>query len=447
MTRLSSFHKALAVALTIGSAAAGFAGVRPLAAAAPPRSSAADSSLERIRFTPLESDSLGLESSADDHAGVSFSEDEWLRAPFGDDLLTDPDEWRSSSVRPIRSALNVDYNRVDRLRLGISLQAQRPETLGPRLGSRIEYAFGRDRVLYGVQLEQPLLPPGRLALGISAVRRTDHSELHQVDDRENSLALLFGRQDYRDYFEREGFGAYLSWRVPDFSTVSVHLRSDRYRSLPVDPGTRSWFQRDRPLRANPLVDDGTEHCVLLRLERLAHSTSRTRAGFYHWIEFERAGAGLEGDFDYERALADLRNVLRLSPGTTIAFRIVGGHTPSGTLPRQRQFTVGGVDGLRAHEFSKYRGDEMALAQAEYSIGILPARAPFLESGLHALAFVDAGRAWLNPDHVWDIGRQQIQADGGFGLGLAEDNLRVYFARDLQNPGSPFVISLRLQRPF
>ena len=60
-----------------------------------------------------------------------------------------------------------------------------------------------------MQLEQPLLPPARLALGVSAVRRTDHSELQQVDDAENSLALLFARQDYRDYFEREGFGAYL----------------------------------------------------------------------------------------------------------------------------------------------------------------------------------------------------------------------------------------------
>ena len=38
-----------------------------------------------------------------------------------------------------------------------------------------------------------------------------------------------------------GYGAYLSWRVPDFSSVSVHLRSDRYRSLPLDRGTR----RDR----------------------------------------------------------------------------------------------------------------------------------------------------------------------------------------------------------
>jgi len=41
----------------------------------------------------------------------------------------------------------------------------------------------------------------------------------------------------------------------------------------------------------------------------------------------------------------------------------------------------------------------------------------------------------------------MQADGGFGLATTEDGLRVYFARDLQNPGSEFVFSVRLQTPF
>ena len=38
------------------------------------------------------------------------------------------------------------------------------------------------------------------------------------------------------------------------------------------------------------------------------------------------------------------------------------------------------------------------------------RGPMMEGGLHAIAFVDLGLAWANPDHEWDIHRQQIQAD-------------------------------------
>ena len=121
--------------------------------------------------------------------------------------------------------------------------------MAPRIGARVERSFGRDRTLYGFQLEQPVIPPGRISLGFSLVRRTDHHELHQVSDAENTAALLLARQDYRDYWEREGIGAYLAWRVPDFSNVSLHLRRDEYRSLP-SVGATSWFHRGRVLRLN-----------------------------------------------------------------------------------------------------------------------------------------------------------------------------------------------------
>ncbi|HTO92387.1 MAG TPA: BamA/TamA family outer membrane protein [Candidatus Sulfotelmatobacter sp.] len=371
----------------------------------------------------------------------------WLRAPFGDNLLTAPEQWRDERSRAERMKLRFDYNRVDEVRAGLSVELQRPYTMAPRLGAMYEYAFSRDRALYGVQLEQPLLPPGRLALGASITRRTDHSELQQVDNLENTLALLLGRQDYRDYFEREGYGVYLSWRVPDFSTVSLHWRSDEYRSLEKQPSVYSMFARDKELRDNPPIDDGTQHAMLIRLERLARNSYRTRAGLYHWIELADAGGGLGGDFTYTRVLADVRSVLRLSPATTLNLRGVFGTTPSGTLPRQSEFTAGGVDGLRAHSFSQYRGNQMAMAQAEYDVGLWHVRSGWMTGGLHAIGFLDLGRAWQNSDHAWDLSRQHVAVDGGIGFATAEDGLRVYFAKNLQESGSPFVTSFRLQRPF
>src|SRR5262249_37931335 len=124
-------------------------------------------------------------------------EDSWLRAPFGEDLLTDLDRWRARGKWYRDDDLIVDYNRVDQLRVGLHLEASLPQALGPRIGARYEYAFGRDRSLYGVQIEQPLVAGGRFAIGGSFTRRTDHSELQQIEDAENSLAMLFGRQDFR----------------------------------------------------------------------------------------------------------------------------------------------------------------------------------------------------------------------------------------------------------
>jgi hypothetical protein len=41
----------------------------------------------------------------------------------------------------------------------------------------------------------------------------------------------------------------------------------------------------------------------------------------------------------------------------------------------------------------------------------------------------------------------VAADGGFGFSTSEDNVRIYFAKNLQDPSSDFVVRLRLQRPF
>ena len=379
---------------------------------------------------------------------ASQGESEWLRAPMGDHLLDHPDPWTANHPRHGQDlGMTVDYNRVDQLRYGVHYQAQRPQTMYPRIGARFEYATGRDRTLYGVQLEQPLLPTARFVFGVSMVRRTDHPELQQVDDVENSLAMLLARTDYRDYFEREGGGVYLSWRVPDFSTVSVHARRDQFRSLEVNTGVRSWWRTDRPLRPNPAIDEGETHSVLVRLERLARHTAGNRAGLYHWIEVERAGGELGGDFSYLRALADVRSVLRLTPATTLALRAVAGTTTDGTLPQQKRFALGGVDGLRGHPMGAFEGEQLALAQAEYTIGLWALRGEGFEAGLHAIAFVDAGMAWDQPRSRWDIEHQHFKTDGGFGLATSEDDIRVYVARDLADPDSKFTWSLRLQRPF
>ncbi|MCE9627300.1 MAG: outer membrane protein assembly factor [Candidatus Eisenbacteria bacterium] len=375
-------------------------------------------------------------------------EGEWLRAPVGDGLLDHPDPWNANHPRHSQDiGLALDYNRVDLVRYGLHYQAQRPQTMYPRLGARIEYATGRKRAQYGVQLEQPLLPTARFVFGVSMVRRTDHPELQQVDDAENSLALLLARTDYRDYWEREGSGVYLSWRVPDFSTVSVHARRDEYRSLDRASHVTSWFNKERDLRANPAIDDGESHSLLVRLERLAHKDHGTHAGLYHWMEFDRTGGELGGDFGYMRGLADVRSVLRLSPATSLTIRGVAGSTFEGTLPRQKRFALGGVDGLRAHAMGDLEGSQIAMAQAEYTLGLWALRGAGFEAGLHAIAFVDAGAAWDNPRGRWDVDKQKFTADGGFGVATSEDDIRLYVARDLADPGSPMVWSLRMQRPF
>ncbi len=398
---------------------------------------------DTMRFTPLQpainESSLLRALPAEDAT--------WRRAPYGDALLMHPDPWRARFPNGgLHGDLLLDYDRVDLVRYGAWLQVQRPETMLPRAAARLEYATGRRRVLFGAQFEQPLLPTARFVAGIDYSRRTDHGDLQQHDDAENSLLLLLAHEDWRDYFEREGGGGYLAWRVPDFSTVSVHLRADRYRSLVASPHVKSWFRLDRPLRANPAIDDGDARRVIVRLERLAHTSPQKRGGLYHWIELESAGGGLGGDFDYARVLADVRSVVRLSPATSLAVRAAGGSTLHGTLPAQRRFTLGGVDGLRAHPFDSREGDQLALAQLEYSVQLHGLGGRVLPGGPRLLAFVDSGTAW-NRATGGELSAQRFALDGGIGLATPDDDLRVTAARDLHDPDGRVVVTIGLRHPF
>src|SRR6185503_7688295 len=87
----------------------------PLTPAAEPDSGSPD-----LIFIPAYGDSFGA---GEEPVVIHHrDDDEWLRAPFGDNLLTDRDAWGHG--RQMRNDFEVDYNRVDRLRLSARLEWQ-----------------------------------------------------------------------------------------------------------------------------------------------------------------------------------------------------------------------------------------------------------------------------------------------------------------------------------
>lgn len=437
----------LLTALTLATLAA-------LAAAHVARAQSADSSstaaaadsLPGLRFTPWDTETVADTTTTHEehwHTGGDFS---WPRAPYGEGLLNALAPWAADHRKQGAECI-VDYNRVDALRLGLGWHMRGEDPRMPRLGLRLEQAFGRERTNYGAQFEQPVTHNGRFAFGAFLLRRTDRNDLQQISDLDNSFSMLFSHYDFRDYFEREGAGAYVMWRVPDFSNISVHVQNNRYRSLQAFGDLWSISHGNRPLAPNPAIDDGEGHSLLVRLENAVPTARGGRPGFYHWIELDRAAHGMGGDFDYVRAIADLRGVVRLSPATSLALRGVVGHTPDGSLPKQKEFTLGGPDGLRAHPLDAFRGNRAALAQAEYDVSLWRVKSNSFGGGLHALAFTDVGSAWNNRGSGYDLGRQKLAVDGGFGFALSDNSLNVCFAQDLQDFDKDLTILVRLERPF
>ena len=230
-------------------------------------------------------------------------------------------------------------------------------------------------------------------------------------------------------------------RCPSFSTVSVHVRNDDYRSLPLDRGTRSCFHREpRRCATTRAIDEGESHTRRRCGSSGSRTARRARAPASTTGSISSAsGHGLGGDFDYTRAARRLRSVVRLSPATTLALRAWWADTSSTARCRSRSSSRSaastGCAPTRSRAYPR-RSDRCSARPSTRSGSGRCARGIF-QGGLHAIAFVDAGRAWSNPATAGTSAASSIQLDGGFGLGTSEDNLRVYFARNSGDAGLGF----------
>jgi len=364
-----------------------------------------------------------------------------MRLPLNPGVADGVDETEEDveNVGRVDIGLRGDYQRVDGLVLGLDQDFQSRGEHGPRIRLAEAYAFHRQRWLYEAGFEHPLLPRGFLLFGAGIFRRT--SPFHGFDDRivgeaENALAALLVKEDYRDYFEEEGGSVYLRQQVGPGNTLEAgYLQSSHD---PIANHTRSSLTRwGEDFRPNPAAEPGELHAFTLRFERDTRFSKRLWGSTqWHRIEWERAGGGTGGDFEYSRLLADLRHYLKLSPGQMIAGRVLYATNLSGRLPLQKELALGGISTLRGHNYKEFVGDQALLANLEYRFDI--------SRDFNLLTFVDVGATARGERRIDD---QRFALDGGFGAGTRNERAVVTVARDLHRTDAPFKLSFRLGSAF
>jgi hypothetical protein len=398
----------------------------------------------------------------------------------------------------IRLGVHSGYNRVEglpiafgpRVRFGhrnpallqalvIYRTAARPRFANDELGFTIhaeQYLGGRNNLRVGVRLFSeiaPIEPPG-------------------LSDRENSLATFVLHQDFRDFFESEGWTAYMRFARPGTARdITLEYRDQRHHSV-APAGAWSIFDDDDEWRPNPVVAEGTLRSLAAVFR---HDTRNEEidpaAGWDVRIEIEQGlGGGLdlpaasvaEGgtavhaqDREGFTALSiDLRRYVRLAPYARMAVRALATGSLDGTdLPAQRQKTLGGeatLPGYRLFEFDcgarasrvslrgrtyfpYYGCDRVVLVQLEYQAGFPFARRLGRAIGIGLdlgqqvrwAAFFDAGRAWNEPGARAGRGGGENDFSADAGLGLRFGQLGLYWAVPLSGRGQGLNFFVRLGR--
>ena len=298
-----------------------------------------------------------------------------------------------------------------------------------------------------------------LEFGAEGYSLTDSKDQWIVGVHENTAAALIIHEDFRDYFERQGYsihGAYYTRQDYVNAELKVALLADKYESM---SNVVDWafFGGDKVFRLNPAIDPGNMRSVLTTLG--FSTTSKTTLGQEGWNvngSMEFTDKNLGGDFHFGQYIFDIRRYQPISQFDNLNVRFRVG-TSEGTLPIQKRFEIGGLSTLHAYPFKSEAGNRMLLFNAEYILNAdflndLEFWPSWLMRRINVLFMSDAGLTRDIPTSMaWNEGFSGItwsEFKHDFGVGVANRNgsfrLAVVWRTDVREPAR-FIF--RFTRPF
>lgn len=325
---------------------------------------------------------------------------------------------------------------------------------------------------YLIRIEQHFGQEGRLSVGATAHSLVEPIERWGLRDIEASLAAFLFHRDYRDYYEREGFSAFLRWDDPE-GGIRLGLSYEDEDHLYAPVGSPWTLKRnDAPWRPQPLVGEGRLRSIATEaiIDRRNDSedptdgwylATRTRFGVGGGLTLPGYSAPdpepptqvaepLDLGHAFRSGFLDLRRHTRMGPRSDLHLRgILAGSLDGDPLPPQMQHALGGegslpgyrpfsIDcGARSRPFSVFRGgDEGAERVPAFSSYGCDRIALFQAEYRGDLSFdIDIG-----PDDEWDdewdwypvidlTPRWAVFFDAGRGWSLADEGVDGAFLAD------------------
>lgn len=335
------------------------------------------------------------------------------------------------------------YNRVEGPFLGVGarLLPSDPQRQPWQVYGTAGWAFaestarGEVGLLWGEPVARAGAGVSDFGFGLSAYRRLiDIQPFRPTYDWEwiyTFPALLFG-SDERDYYDATGVELFGSVRHGRWDG-RLGARYERHDSVTVNTSRYLFGTADE---FGPLA--GIEPGNQVAVEGSAgYSLGPGAFGMGRSLVFRLSGEAGLGDFRYQRLWALSSARYQLGP-ITAAARIDGGHS-WGSVPPQRLFRFGSLEGLRGYESNEFGGSTALLARGRVTVGLPPRSTqplgrvdifliPPLRPALVLLA--ESGWTRVNDGLRDELGRLgSVPTDGfrsslGVGLSFFEDAITV-----------------------
>ena len=273
----------------------------------------------------------------------------------------------------------------------------------------LSWKFGRETAGYSLGVERPLLTNTRLFIGTEIHDVTASDDRWRVAHAEQTLAGVFVKRTFRDYYRRRGVQVHAGFRPSTHQEVLAAWRRDRHEPLS-NTTDFSLFRRDAEFRENAGVADAEVGALVLAyafdsrglnretisdryqrhlLDDLYRNVPRGGRGWRADWTSEIAGHGFGGDCEFTRHILNVRGGMPAGPHQSVAARALLGWS-DGSLPVEREFAIGGIGTIHGHRFKAAAGEGMTLFNVEYALDV---EGQYIENpnALRVLLFFDAGR--------------------------------------------------------
>jgi hypothetical protein len=324
----------------------------------------------------------------------------------------------------------IRFNRVEGLYLGAGTRVDRSSGEHGVYGAQLSggYALSAKEGRYGLTaFFAHIRSRSNIALLSAGVyRRLDTIGSEPMGLGGNTVTALFFKEDYLDYYDREGIQMHLMEKYRGWTLTADATIENNY-SLPAAT-QKSMSGIDGDFRSNPSIDEGELRCLSFGL-----GFDRTEIpgiypqGHKHELEFAIAGGdGLGGDFEFRRV--DFTNSLFVRG---LWSHLLAIHADIGasadTLPRQYAFHLGGPGSLRGLPVNYLRGNHYWLLRLDHYLPYQPLswlrfHNPFFYA-LRPIVFGDAGSVWTSSD-FWSASREDTHTNLGIGIGDTDNLFRI-----------------------
>lgn len=342
------------------------------------------------------------------------------------------------------------YNRVEGLFLDLGIKFDPIKVLGVNLIGEAGYGFSNQQWRYQVGLIKQ-----SNELNITTISCFYFDETASLDDWvigswENSLAALFFKEDFKDYFGREGARISLSQKFLTDHKVGIELASYDYASM--DRKTNwSIFGGNKKFQPNPSVTDGKENSLkLFAVLDWRDNPLYPINGWYVEAIYEKT----RRDFKTDGLFLNLKRYQGTFMNQTCIIQAKVG-TRKGSRAQQHLMDIGGVGSLKGYQDKQFSDvNRMLLFNIDYRfnqdiLSRLPLKWLPFYNDLSLILFGDAGWArMVDPKKGLFRGFEKsemtcFKSDLGISLSFSEDLARIDFARRTDRSNDTWRISFRL----